>query len=342
MGKGYKHVTRTEYEQIERWIGEGIRQGEIAKRLNRDKGTISRWVGGGYVVARQIQTAKRRRHIHGHSAEKSDNRKLTRNPELWKTVLSYLHMGWSPEHVAGRLKTMHPNNPEQRVSHETIYAHIYAYPRGKLRTELIALLRKSHKTRKPRARGEDRRGKIKNMTNIAARPKEVDDRAIPGHWEGDLIKGKYNRSSVGTFVERSSRYVILVQLDNAKAETVRDGFVRELKNVPAPLLKSVTYDQGREMAEHEKLSATLNLAVYFCDPHAPWQRGSNENTNGLLREYLPKGADLNAFSQADLNAIAQRLNTRPRKKLGFKTPEEVYFAAIPCQTPLESKVALQA
>jgi IS30 family transposase len=232
---------------------------------------------------------------------------------------------------------MHPDDREQRVSHETIYAHIYAYPRGNLRADLIALLRKSNK---PRARGKDRRGKIQNMTLVADRPNEVESRAIPGHWEGDLIKGKFNRSSVGTFVERTSRYVILVQLDNAKAETVRDGFARELKGVPPALLKSITYDQGREMAAHQDLAATLNLAVYFCDPHAPWQRGSNENTNDLLRQYLPKGADLNAFSQADLNAIAARLNTRPRKKLGFKTPEEVYFASAPCQKP-ETKVALQ-
>lgn len=249
--------------------------------------------------------------------------------------------GWSPEQIAGNLKVMHPDDPTRHVSHETIYAHIYAYPRGKLRTDLIALLRKNHKTRKPRARGKDRRGKIQNMTLIAERPKEVESRAVPGHWEGDLIKGKFNRSSVGTFVERTSRYVILVQLDNAKAETVRDGFVRELQNVPADLLKSITYDQGREMAQHQQLAATLDLAVYFCDPHAPWQRGSNENTNGLLRQYLPKSSDLNAFSQADLNAIAEKLNTRPRKKLGFKTPEEVYFASDPCHNP-PSGVALQS
>ena len=338
MAKGYKHIGLEEQELIERWLGEGVKQEEIAHRLGRDAGTISReikrgWVcGGGYVGARLPHQATRRRHIHG--------RKLTRLPDLWTTVLTHLRLSWSPEQIAGKLKLMHKNNPDKRVSHETIYAHIYAYPRGKLRTDLIALLRKSHKTRKPRARGEDRRGKIQNMTLIADRPKEIDSRVVPGHWEGDLIKGKFNRSSVGTFVERTSRYVILTQLDNAKADTVRDGFVRELKNVPSALLKSITYDQGREMAQHEQLAATLNLAVYFCDPHAPWQRGSNENTNGLLRQYLPKGSDLNAFSQADLNAIAAKLNTRPRKKLKFKTPEEVYFASLSCQN-LETKVALQ-
>jgi IS30 family transposase len=338
MAKGYRHIEDDEREQIERWLKEEVKQGEIARRLGRDPGTVSREIargsgcGGGYVGARAPHNAKRRRHIHG--------RKLTRLADLWETVLAHLRLGWSPEQIAGKLKRMHRKEPDRRVSHETIYAHIYAYPRGKLRTDLIALLRKSHKTRKPRARGTDRRGKIRNMTLIADRPKEIESRKVPGHWEGDLIKGKYNRSSVGTFVERTSRYVILVQLDNAKAETVRDGFVRELKNVPSDLLKTLTYDQGREMAEHEQLASTLNLAVYFCDPHAPWQRGSNENTNGLLRQYLPKGSDLNAFSQADLNAIAAKLNTRPRKKLKFQTPEEVYFASAPCQN-LETKVALQ-
>ena len=307
MANGYKHITKDEREQIERWLGEGVRQGEIARRLGRNPGTISR--------------------------------KLERLPALWFTVCGHLRLGWSPEQIAGKLKTMHPDDPDRRVSHETIYAHIYAHPRGKLRTDLIALLRKSRKTRRPRARGEDRRGTLKNMTNIAVRPKDVDSRAIPGHWEGDLIKGKYNRSSIGTFVERTSRYVILVQLNNAKAETVRDGFVRELKKVPPSLLKSITYDQGREMAQHEHLASTLNLAVYFCDPHAPWQRGSNENTNGLLRQYLPKSSDLNAFSQTDLNAIAAKLNTRPRKKLNFQTPEEVYFASASCQNH-ETIVAL--
>ncbi len=339
MAKRYRQLTLDERQQIERWLGEGVIQAEIARRLGRDAGSISREVrrnevcGGGYVGAAADTQAKRRRHIHG--------RKLARDPKLWTTVQAQLGQSWSPEQIAGTLKAMHPDDEKKRVSHETIYAHIYAYPRGKLRTDLIKLLRKSHKTRKPRARGEDRRGKIPNMTNISARPQEVASRLVPGHWEGDLIKGKYNRSSVGSFVERTSRYVMLVQLDNAKADTVREGFVRELKNVPPELLKTITYDQGREMAQHEQLAAALNLQVYFCNPHAPWERGSNENTNGLLRQYLPKGSDLNAFTQADLNLIAKNLNTRPRKKLGFKTPEEVYFASLPRHTP-ETKVALQS
>jgi IS30 family transposase len=339
MGKEYKQLVAEERSVIAVGLAQGLSRRAIALLLKRPVCTVSREINRNAGANDDYLPQDAAARCKGR---KFRRKKLLSNaPLLWLKIQVLLGKGWSPEQVAGKLKRMHPDDPSQHVSHETIYAHIYAYPRGGLRTEMIRLLRKSHKTRKARARGEDRRGKIKNMTLIADRPKEIDSRAIAGHWEGDLIKGKYNRSSVGTFVERTSRYVILVQLDNAKADTVREGFVRELNGVPPDLLKSITYDQGREMAQHEQLAATLNLAVYFCDPHAPWQRGSNENTNGLLREYLPKSSDLNAFSQADLNAIADKLNTRPRKKLGFQTPEEVYFASSPCKT-LESNVALQS
>jgi len=338
MGKGYKQLSVEERSVTAVGLRQGLSIRAIARLINRLPSTVSREIkrnagAQGYVSQVAVARCKKRKFRRQRILSKASSL-------LWQEVQRLMYKGWSPEQIAGKLKVMHPDDPDWRVSHETIYAHIYAYPRGKLRTDLIALLRKSHKTRRPRARGEDRRGKIKNMTLIADRPKEIESREIAGHWEGDLIKGKYNRSSVGTFVERASRYVILVQLDNAKADTVREGFARELQNVPSDLLKSITYDQGREMAQHEQLATTLNLAVYFCDPHAPWQRGSNENTNGLLRQYLPKSSDLNAFSQADLNVIADNLNTRPRKKLGFKTPEEVYFASALCKNH-ESSVALQ-
>ena len=190
------------------------------------------------------------------------------------------------------------------------------------------------------ARGQDRRGQLQDITPIAERPKEVETRAVPGHWEGDLIKGKYNRSAVGSLVERTSRYLILVRLDDAKAPTVHRGFVRKMKPVPKSLRKSLTYDRGREMALHKQIAVDLELTVYFADPHAPWQRGSNEHTNGLVREYLPKGTDLSGYSQADLNKIANLLNTRPRKKLGFRTPEEVYLASLQPYAPPQG-VALQ-
>src|SRR6516165_10813460 len=314
MSKSYQHLSRDERAAIAIGLEQGLSRRAIARRLNRSPSTISREVrrNGGkrvYHPARAWQRREARRF--------RQERRLIADPGLWRRVLCWMRKGWSPEQCAGKLKAMYANDPKKRVSHETIYAHIYAYPRGGLRTELIKLLRQSHKTRRPRARGQDRRGQLQDITPIAERPKEVETRAVPGHWEGDLIKGKYNRSAVGSLVERTSRYLILVRLDDAKAPTVHRSFVRKMKPVPKSLRKSLTYDRGREMALHKQIAVHLELTVYFADPHAPWQRGSNEHTNGLVREYLPKGTDLSGYSQADLNKIANLLNTRPRKKLGF-------------------------
>jgi transposase, IS30 family len=211
-----------------------------------------------------------------------------------------------------------------RTTSEAIYQAIYAVPRGELRRELLACQGKPQRGR--RSRDGERRGRICDI--IRERPAEVEERLVPGHWEGDLIKGAGNRSSVGTLVERTSRKLVLVKLADAKAETARDGFAAGLLAVPAPLRLTLTYDQGKEMARHRELAALTGLRVYFADPHAPWQRGSNENTNGLLRQYLPKGTDLSVFSQAELDAIATRLNSRPRKTLGFATPDEVFAALV--------------
>ena len=326
MGKEYKQLGVDERIIIAIGLERGSSRRAIARLLDRPHSTILRELNRnkgpeGDYGPQEAQTYCARRKAR-------PAKKLEADTALWQEVQNLMGKSWSPEQIAGKLKRMYPDDPEKHVSHETIYAHIYAYPRGGLRTELIKRLRKSHKTRKPRARGQDRRGQLQDITSIAERPKDVETRVIPGHWEGDLIKGKYNRSSVGTLVERTSRYVILVRLDNATAPVVHQGFVREMKPVPEALRKSLTYDRGKEMALHKQVAADLNLTVYFADPHAPWQRGSNENTNGLVRQYLPKGTDLSVHSQAGLNAIAESLNTRPRKKLGFLTPEEVYLAAI--------------
>jgi len=213
---------------------------------------------------------------------------------------------------------------QKHLSTETIYAGLYVLPRGALRSELLAALRQARKARRPRARGADRRGHIPNMRPIAERPAEVTTRTVPGHWEGDLLKGACNRSAVGTLVERTTRLVILARMDGTDARSAREGFTKKLRHVPAPLRKTLTYDRGKEMADHEQLAHRLSIQVFFADPHAPWQRGTNENTNGLLRQYLPKGTDLSHYTQRELNAIAHRLNTRPRKCLDFATPLEVY------------------
>lgn len=219
---------------------------------------------------------------------------------------------------------MFPDDPERRFSHETIYTAIYAQPRGELHRQLIACLRHGRSTRLPRSRGTDGRGQIPDMVSIHVRPPDVEDRVMPGHWEGDFIKGAGNRSSVGVLVERTSRLVLLAKMDDATAAAALAGFSAKLNSIATPLRHSLTYDQGKELARHKDLTAATGVKVYFCDPHSPWQRGTCENTNGLLRQYLPKGTDLSTFSQDDLDAIADSLNSRPRATHAFNTSLAVF------------------
>jgi IS30 family transposase len=214
------------------------------------------------------------------------------------------------------------------VSHETIYQAIHALPRGELKKELLTCFRQDKPHRGRRSKVDEKRGKICNMASIHSRPGEIEGRLVPGHWEGDLIKGAANRSSVGTLVERTSGKVVLIKLTDAKASTTRDGFVEGMLRIPAPLRLTMTYDQGKEMARHRELAVATGIRVYFADPHSPWQRGSNENVNGLLRQYLPKGADLTKFAQAHLDGIAADLNSRPRKRHNYATPDEVFDALL--------------
>jgi IS30 family transposase len=248
-------------------------------------------------------------------------RKLSDEP-LWSRIRGWLLNGLSPEQIAGQLKV--GNGGKSVVSPETIYQAIYLIPRGELRKDLIACMRQGRSTRRPRTRGKDRRGKISDMQSIHIRPPEVESRQIPGHWEGDLIKGARNQSSVGTLVERTTGFVVLVKMSSATAADALESFAVALETIPPALRKTLTYDQGREMSYHTALTLRTGVEVFFADPHSPWQRGSNENTNGLLRQYLPKGTDLSTYSQDELNIIAHSLNTRPRKRHKFRTPLELY------------------
>ena len=340
MGTNYSHITQADRMSIQALLQAKLSGPEIARRLGFSRSTINRELNRGKVVpmalACNYQSGVAQGLSQGRRAEGgAARRKLGSDLQspLWRTVLSGLRCRWSPQQIAGKLPRMNTaalkaNKPLPTslptVSHETIYGAIYAMPRGTLRTELIGLLRKSHKTRLPRTRGSARKGALTNMTSIHLRPPEVAARIVPGHWEGDLIKGAMNRSSVGTLVERTSRYIMLVKLDGGCAPDILEGFARRLKSVPESLRKTMTYDQGSEMALHEKLSAKLHLDIYFCDPHSPWQRGSNENANGLIREYLPKGMDLSQVSHQELTAIEHSLNHRPRKILDFQSPHEVF------------------
>jgi IS30 family transposase len=312
-----------EREDISRGLACGESLQAISRRLGRSTATVSREVRRNvrHASAYRAAAAQRRAQSYAHRARRA--RKLAWR-WLARHVATQLLLGWSPQQIAVRLRRDYPHDMRRRISHETIYASIYIIPRGQLRQLFISCLRQHRKRRRPRYRSSERRGQIPNRTPIALRPPEVDTRRIPGHWEGDLIKGRGNRSAVGTLVERTTRLVLLARVPSLDSLGVCRGFARKLERVPAPLRKSLTYDQGREMARHELLRRRLRLHTYFADPHSPWQRGSNENTNGLLRQYLPKNVDLARFTQRDLNAIAARLNNRPRQTLNWMTPNEAW------------------
>jgi transposase, IS30 family len=302
--------------------GKGVR--ETARVIGRSASTVSRELRrnstaeAGY-TSQQAMTlhALRRR-----AARRA--RKLSPGSVNWGVVTTLLHWRWSPEQIAATLKRVFPAQRERHVSHETIYTSIYAHPKGELRRELIALLRRRQSKRMPRSRGEDRRGQIPDMVSIHVRPPEVSDRAMPGHWEGDLIKGAGNKSAVGVLVERSSRLVLLAKMADATAESALAAFTLKFRSIAEPMRVSLTYDQGKEMMRHKELAAATGLRVYFCDPHSPWQKPTCENTNGLLRDYLPKGTDLSVFTQDELDAIADSMNNRPRKTLSWDTPLQVF------------------
>jgi IS30 family transposase len=304
----------------------GLELGEsfagLGRRLGFATSTISREVNGnggrhGYRPLR----------AHRHAWEQSRRPKPTKlasNARLCARVIADLEQWWSPEQIACRLRDEFPNDADMWVSHETIYKSLYVQGRGELRRELARCLRTGRAQRRPRGR-QERRGKIVDMVMISERPAEVADRAVPGHWEGDLIIGKDGKSAIGTLVERSTRYVMLLHLPNDRsAEEVRDAMTAAIQTLPASLRRTLTWDQGREMAEHAQFSIDTAVDVYFCDPHSPWQRGTNENTNGLLRQYFPKGTDLSEHDIATLQRAADSLNGRPRKTLGWKKPAEAF------------------
>lgn len=339
MATHYEHLSTKERAVIQLGLQQGFSLRQLAAGLDRSPSTISRELkrNGWSNPASHPKRRGRPLIAGGYRAVQAQCRAddLLRKPRtscrldpsgpLWNEVVRLLRDQHSPEQIAGILRRMNPDAPTMQVSHETIYTAIYALPRGELRSELVACLRHRHKTRRPRARGQDRRGKIPNMTSIHMRPPEIEERVIPGHWEGDLIKGARNASAVGTLVERTSIFVLLAKMADASADSAVSAFSTALNRVDAQVRISMTYDQGPEMAKHPQLAENTGIKVYFADPHSPWQRGLNENTNGLLRQYLPKGTDLSSYSQEDLDRIAWQLNTRPRKSLGWKCPAELFI-----------------
>ena len=301
MGQVYDHLSSEERNFIQRHINEGRSRRWIADRLKRSAPTISREVkrsmgsASGYdaVSAGLACRARRRR----------GPVKLREGTALRQHVLGQIRLAWSPQQISGRLRAM--NDPALPVvSHETIYRAIYVIARGELRKELIGFLRQAHKTRGARGRGTNRQGRLPDMVSIHDRPEDVLTRLLPGDWEGDFVKGAGNASAIGTLVERKSRYTLIAKMKDCSAQAALDGFTKALAKVPQMMRRSLAYDQGKEMARHKELTSRLGMPVYFCDPHSPWQRPSNENLNGLVRQYLPKGIDLSIYRAYSINTVS--------------------------------------
>jgi IS30 family transposase len=325
-----RYLSFEEREEIALGLARRDSYRSIARRVGREASTIQREVerhcprnsSGG--LRREFYRASSAHAKAEARAQRPKTAKLVESPQLRKYVQAKLECRehWSPEQIARRLPIEFPDDERMRICHETIYQSIYVQGRGALRRELAICLRTGRAVRKPRRQADARRSRIKDMVNIAERPPEAVDRAVPGHWEGDLVIGKNGRSAIGTLVERSTRFVMLLHLTDQKAETVREAIAGQILTLPEALRRTLTWDQGIELAEHVQLRVDTDVEVYFCDPHSPWQRGTNENTNGLLRQYYPKGTDLSVHSTEDLAEVADALNGRPRKTLDFHTPAE--------------------
>ena len=320
-------LTLVERETISRGLAADRSARSLARQLGRSPSTVSREIkrNGGRDRYRAAGAERRA----WARARRPKRCKLARYRWLRGLVARKLRLHWSPEQIAGWLKSRHPREQRYQVSHETIYRSLFVQARGVLKKELMSHLRSQRRMRRPgpkKWRG-DARGQIKDMVSIRERPACVEDRAVPGHWEGDLLTGP-NNSYIATLVERHTRYVMLVKVANKDTQTVISALIKQSKTLPSELKKSLTWDRGKELMNHRRFSLATDMDVYFCDPRSPWQRGSNENANGLLRQYFPKGTDLSVYSQAQLNKVARQLNERPRKTLGFETPAERFNACV--------------
>lgn len=327
--KHYKHFSELERELISRSLSQYKSIRIIANELGRSPSSISR------EIRRNAPLSFAGRPLYfGYSAQRRA-RKRTRKPRrvrklqpgtvLWKKVLEKLRKKWSPDQIAVHLKETYPDDVTMHVSHEAIYQAIYVLPRGTLRKELTDCLRRSHRhRRKRRYLRNDRRGPIPDLVSIHDRPEEVEDRKIPGHWEGDLVVGKYNTSAIGTLVERTSRKILICKLKGRKSKDVIRAFEKRMKGFPQSMRETLTYDRGSEMSKHKTFTKRTNIKVFFCDPQSPWQRGTNENTNSLVRDFFPKGTDFSKVSEKALLHVETLLNERPRKCLQYRTPDEVF------------------
>lgn len=321
----YRRLSSAEREEISRGLAQGESISAIADRMGRETSTVSREVNGnsgqcGYRAFSAGRRAKERA-----SSRKHGKSRLAHEDRLRHHVIEKLRKRWSPREIVIRLLEEYPQDMTMRISHEAIYRYIYVLPRGSLKSTLIKALRQERAYRRKRKRGnnEETRGKIADMLSIEERPVEVAARTIPGHWEGDLIMGKYKRTALGTLVERTARYTILVPLQAKDATSVREAYTKELRSLPKEIKKTLTYDQGKEMSEHKQFTIDTGITVYFAHPGSPWERGTNENTNGLIRQYFPKGTEFDKVSVRDIKRVQRELNDRPRAVLHYQKPDEV-------------------
>jgi IS30 family transposase len=334
----YLRLSDLEREEISRLLSQKCSFSDISKKLGRHISTISREVKAGSCnkyTYRAVKAQNRAR--RNANKRKSGKFKLNDNPTLWIYVRKKLKKKWSPRQIAEELEKDYPLDMTMRISPEAIYTYIYVLPRGALKKELTSCLRQNHKRRYKQARGVKMERNIEDMLSIEERPKEVEDRIVPGHWEGDLIIGKNNRSALGTLVERTTRTTILVPVKNREAETVAKAFAKEVKKLPNQMKLSMTYDQGREMAKHKLFTNITGVKVYFAHPRSPWERGTNENTNGLIRQFFPKGTDFNKVSRYEVKKAQDLLNGRPRQALNFQKPYEVFDQLINNTVALDSR-----
>lgn len=302
---------------------------DIARRLDRNPATVSREINRNSGATGYRAFSAGRRAQASASLRRGGMRRLMQDGRLRKYVLAGLRKRWSPREIVRRMEMQYPQDERMRISHEAIYQYIYVLPRGSLKKELVGALRQERKHRRKKGgrkgKPEENRGKIADMLSIEERPKEVEDRVVPGHWEGDLIIGKNKRTAIGTLVERTTRYTLIVPLGAGKdAASVRKAYAKALRTVPKELAKTLTYDQGKEMSQHKKFTIDTGIQVYFAHPGSPWERGTNENTNGLIRQYFPKGTDFSTVTTREIKRVQKQLNDRPRAALGFYKPDEAF------------------
>ena len=325
----YRRLSSREREEISRGIAAGKTQQEIAGLLGRNPGTISREIRRNSGESGYRAFSAGREAIQSAAARHKGKRRITECTRLRRYILAGLRRHWSPREIVKRMTQEYPCDEDMRISHEAIYQYIYVLPRGSLKHTLILALRQERRYRRKKDSRKgttaETRGKIADMLSIEERPREVADRTIPGHWEGDLIMGKHKRTALGTLVERTTRYTILVPLGkNKDAVSVRKAYARILRSVPRELAKTLTYDQGKEMSEHKAFTIDTGITVYFAHPASPWERGTNENTNGLIRQYFPKGTEFDKVSSREIKRVQRQLNDRPRAVLHYLKPDEVF------------------